>query len=327
MSTATSVPETYELEGDDAVRTLRSTGLGQLVKDSVTRFRAADGTSHTRSLAYQVTLALVPGLIALVGLATVLRAETFTAIVRQTTLGLAPGPAGEVINAALKQGSRAASGGGRAALLLGLLAALVSGTVAMGQIERGANRLYGVEQDRPTMRKYWKGFQLTVSAGLLAVLALLAILAGDQASKALKLSGMLTTLWSVLRWPVSLALVVVAFALLFRQAPNRRQPSASWLAAGSAVSVLLWLVFTVLLRLYLASSQQFGQTYGPLAGLIGILAWAFLTSLAIYAGLAFAAQLEAVRAGAPDPATRQDRNPAGPRTGARRSSRTPAGLS
>jgi hypothetical protein len=71
MSTATSVPETYELEGDDAVRTLRSTGLGQLVKDSVTRFRAADGTSHTRSLAYQVTLALVPGLIAIVGLATV----------------------------------------------------------------------------------------------------------------------------------------------------------------------------------------------------------------------------------------------------------------
>ena len=29
MSTATSVPETYELEGDDAIQTLRNTGWAQ----------------------------------------------------------------------------------------------------------------------------------------------------------------------------------------------------------------------------------------------------------------------------------------------------------
>ncbi|MDF2744195.1 MAG: ribonuclease, partial [Actinomycetia bacterium] len=70
MSTATSVPETYELEGDDALRTLRSTGWGQLAKDSFVRFRAADGTSHSRSLAFQVMLTLLPFVIAVVGLAT-----------------------------------------------------------------------------------------------------------------------------------------------------------------------------------------------------------------------------------------------------------------
>jgi hypothetical protein len=39
--------------------------------------------------------------------------------------------------------------------------------------------------------------------------------------------------------------------------------------------------------------------------MIGILAWALLTSLAAFLGLAFAAQLEAVRAGVPSPATGQ----------------------
>jgi uncharacterized BrkB/YihY/UPF0761 family membrane protein len=67
-------------------------------------------------------------------------------------------------------------------------------------------------------------------------------------------------------------------------------------------------VFTGLLSLYLTASRSFGQTYGPLAGLIGILLWAFLTSLAVLLGLAFAAQLEAVRAGVPNPQTAEDRH-------------------
>ena len=41
---------------------------------------------------------------------------------------------------------------------------------------------------------------------------------------------------------------------------------------------------------------------GPtLTGIIAILVWTFLTALALFLGLAFAAQLEAVRAGVPEP--------------------------
>jgi uncharacterized BrkB/YihY/UPF0761 family membrane protein len=112
--------------------------------------------------------------------------------------------------------------------------------------------------------------------------------------------------------------VIVAFALLFRAAPRRHQPSWSWLAVGSGVSVLLWFLFTGALALYLdASSGTFGRTYGPLTGVIAILIWTFLTSLAIYLGLAFAAQLEAVRAGVPTPKTGEHENPQGSRRGRR----------
>ena len=80
-------------------------------------------------------------------------------------------------------------------------------------------------------------------------------------------------------------------------------------------------IFTGLLALYLdASSGTFGRTYGPLTGMIAVLIWSFLTSLAIYLGLAFAAQLEAVRAGVPAPKTEEQANPAGP-DGSRRRSR------
>ena len=311
MSTATSVPETYELEGDDALRTLRRTGWGQLAKDSFQRFRAADGFSHSRALAFQVTLALLPAVIATVGLATAMQASRFRQLVVQTVDRLAPGPAGQLITDAVQQGAKSGARGGIAALVLGALAALGSATLAMGQIERGANRLYGVERDRPTTQKYWNAFLLACSAGVLVLLAFVLIVAGADIAKATGLSGVVRALWTLLRWPLSIALAVVAFAVLFREAPRRRQPSWSWLAVGSGVSVLLWFVFTGLLAFYLnASSGTFGRTYGPLTGMIAVLVWAFLTALAVFLGIAFAAQLEAVRAGVPEPVTGEQVNPA-----------------
>ena len=57
--------------------------------------------------------------------------------------------------------------GGQLALWLGLLAAIVALTTAMGQIERGANRIYGIERDRPALRKYGRALLMALTAGLL----------------------------------------------------------------------------------------------------------------------------------------------------------------
>lgn len=311
MSTATLVPETYQLEGDDALETLRRTGWGRLLKDSFRRFRYADGFSHSRALAFQVTLSLLPATIAVVGFATLLHAEHFRDILGQMATRLAPGPAGDVVVAAFRHGQKAVGGGAVSAMVFGLLTALISAATAMGQVERGANRIYGVERDRPAVRKYTVGFLLACSSGLAIVLSLVLVVAGEDISGAIGISGGVELLWAVLRWPVAIVLLVAAVALLFRSSPRRHQPAASWLASGSAVSVLLGLAFSGLLSLYLGVSTTFGQTYGPLAGLIGVLVWAVLTSMAVFFGLAFAAQLEAVRAGVATPITGQRSNAAG----------------
>ena len=52
---------------------------------------------------------------------------------------------------------------------------------------------------------------------------------------------------------------------------------------------------------FFAVSHSFGDTYGPLAGMVALLLWAFLSSVAIFFGAAAAAQLEAVRAGNREP--------------------------
>ena len=95
MTTAASVPSTHgELEGDEALETLRATGRRRLVADAISRFRAADGFSHSRALAFQVCLTLLPAIIAVVGLAAALDQETFARVVRETIAELAPGRGG-----------------------------------------------------------------------------------------------------------------------------------------------------------------------------------------------------------------------------------------
>ncbi len=308
MTTAAAVPRTHgELEGDQAFETLRRRGRRRLLLDSVVRFRAADGFSHSRALAFQITLTLLPALIAVVGLAETLEQETFRRVVQETISTLAPGAAGDLLTEALQQGTTSArQESGEAALAAGFIAALIAGTTAMAQIERGSNRIYGVERDRPFIRKYATALLLACTAGVLGVLSVVVLVGGAAIGDALDLGENFESAWAIARWPAGLAFVVGSVALLFEYSPRRRQPEPSWLAVGAAMATLLWLAFMGVLALYIEATDSFGATYGPLAGTIGVLLWAFATSVALFLGLAFAAQLEAVRAGAPSPRTDRD---------------------
>jgi YihY family inner membrane protein len=310
LSTASAVPETHgELEGDEALETLRTLGGARLVTDSITRFRAADGFSHSRALAFQATLTLLPALIAVVGLAAALDQDTFTRVVTATVDDLAPGAAGEILTDALRHGSASArKDSGETAVVAGFLAAMLAGATAMAQVERGANRIYGVERDRPFLHKYGVAAVLAVSAGIGALLSLVVLVGGEAIREHVRWSSGLEVAWDLTRWPAGLALVVASVALLFKLAPRRRQPDWSWLAFGAAVSALLWLVFMGLLKLYIEATGSFGATYGPIAGTIGVLLWSFAAAVALFLGVAFAAQLEAVRAGVSAPRVARDSN-------------------
>jgi YihY family inner membrane protein len=294
MSTATLVPATMGLEGDDALYTLRATGRRKLALDAFDRFRAADGFSHTRALAFQFALTLVPALITVVGLATALDQDAFTRIVREVLGELTPGATGDLVTDAFRQGTASSRReNGEVALTLGGAATLLAGTTAFGQLERGANRIYGVERDRPPLRKYGVAALLFLTAGGAGILAAVLLVAGETLADAAGLGPA----FAVARWPLVLVLIVIALALLFQIAPRRRQPEPSWLAVGSGVAALLWLAFTGGLALLIGATESFGATYGSLAGTVAVLLWTLLTALALLLGLAFAAQLEAVRAG------------------------------
>ena len=230
-------------------------------------------------------------------------------MVRDTVAAIAPGAAGEILTDALRQGASAArKESGETAVVGGAIAAAIAGTTAMAQVERGANRIYGTESDRPFLRKYLTAAMLAATAGTLALLSLVVLVGGSAIRDSVGWGDTLSDIWRVARWPLGIGLAVGSIALLFEHAPRRRQPEPSWLAFGAVAAAALWLVFMALFALYVEATGSFGATYGPIAGTIGVLLWTFLSAVALFAGLAVAAQLEAVRAGVVAPRVARDGN-------------------
>jgi YihY family inner membrane protein len=303
------VPETGlmsddELSADDAWPTARRHGLRPLLAAAFVRFRYGDGFSHARAFALQLALATVPLVIAGAGLATAIGARSFAEVVARTVVAISPGDSdalvADVVNTDDEGTERA-----EVIVVLGLATAFLAATSAFAQLERGANRIYGTDRDRPALRKYGLAALLTATAGVAMAAGLLLIVAGEPFGDAIEAvyrwGEAAETIWDILRWPVGLLLLMLAVTVLFSYSPRRRQPGLSWLSVGAAVTLLAWLAGSALLAFYVAAAGNFGDTYGPLTAVMALLLWANVTGIALLAGLALAAQLEAVRGGRPDP--------------------------
>jgi len=317
VSSTEPVPETRDMSGDelsadDALHALRHYGRWPLVRDAFIRFRYGDGFSHARAFAFQLCLAIVPFLIALSGLAADLGAEDGGRVIAETILGLTPGASDPLVSELLEDSERT-SDAGEVALTLGLITGLAALTTAISQIERGANRIYGIERDRPALLKYLRATVLAGLAGIPALVGFLLLVAGrpfgDAAEQHWGWPGELRVAWDFVRWPLSLVLIVFAVSLLFKYSPRRHQPGLSWLFFGAGVATALWWLASLLLAGYVRFGGSFGATYGPLTAIIALLLWANLTGIALFLGIAFAAQLEAARVGVARPALRDRWDP------------------
>lgn len=311
MTTATRVPVTVdydgaELDAEDAWHTIRRHGAAHLLTQSFVRFRYGDGFTNSRALALQIALAVVPFLLALTGLATDLDDGRAANVVAGTVEELTPGGGDtEAVGNALRGGGDESSKAGELALGFGLFFSLISMTTAMAQVERGSNRIYGIPRDRPSLHKYGRAAVMMAVLSLPTGVGFMLLVAGGPLGQALAdtyvWSDAQLLWWEVLRWPNGLALTTFAIAVLLNHSPRRRQPGLSWLALGAGVGVLMTMLASASLAAYVHFSGSFGSVYGPLAGVMALLLWCYLSSMALFFGTALAAQLEAVRAGLPHP--------------------------
>ncbi len=305
MSSVTPVPEVrtspagQRLTARGAWSTARAAGARPVGTETFVRFRYGDGFSSARALGLQLSLTAIPLVIAVVGLSNELSSGTLGLLLRRTVLALTPGASDALLTRALEPLSDAGDErGAELALWLGLLFALVSLTTGMGQVERGVNRIYGIQRDRPTPVKYLRAALLAGCAGLPAMVGFLVLVSAAAFGEAVEqVYGIDDDTVSVLAWPPGAGLMLLGIVLMFRRAPRRDQPAWSFLAIGGGAALLVWLLLTGLLAYYLHLSAGLGSVYGPLTGVMALLLWAQLTAGAIFLGLALCAQLEAAAAG------------------------------
>jgi len=188
---------------------------------------------------------------------------------------------------------------GTGKLSLGLILALWVSSSGINSLAQALNAAYNVRETRPWWKVRLISIALTIGLAVLIISALLIVLYGGRLGHpvaALFHAGpAFAVLWRILQWPIALAFVVIAFVMIYRFVPNvsakrhgKGLPDSDyrrrWFSPGVIIAVVLWLLVSLLLRLYLHFFNSYNATYGSLGAVIILMLWFYLTGTAILLG-------------------------------------------
>ncbi|HEX5436087.1 MAG TPA: YihY/virulence factor BrkB family protein [Gemmatimonadaceae bacterium] len=166
---------------------------------------------------------------------------------------------------------------------VGAVLALWSGSNLFSTLMDALNRAYDVTETRPFWKRRLICLAAVLATSLLVLIASAAVLAGPQIagwiSNHTALGRPVAVVWSIVQWPLAFTVLVLAHFLVFYLLPCLRQRVRTVLV-GSVVGAALWVIVTLLFRVYVQSYASYNKTYGTIGGVIVLLTWMYLTMLA-----------------------------------------------
>lgn len=168
-------------------------------------------------------------------------------------------------------------------MTLGVLLTLWSASAGVDNMRGTLNEVYNLKETRSWIRAKLTSLGLTIAIGLLILLAMAFLVYGSNLIAYVLPVGSEYVL-KALEWVVILALLLLAFALLYNFGPNHDVFQWKWITPGAVIGVLLWIVLSGGFRIYLHYFDSYAATYGSLGAVIILLLWLYLTALVILIG-------------------------------------------
>jgi membrane protein len=262
------------------------------LKRAVQQFSADKGTDRAAILTYFAVLSLAPLLLAVFSILTLFLAsaadtvENFTEdLVTQTVPSEYQDLALNLINTMTDSAS-----GGIIALIVGTVVALWSASKYVQAFSRNINGIYDVVEGRSMIKFYLSMLGITLVMVITVVVALLSLALNATlvetvfapVAQALGAEGALTTLtdtflpiWSWLKYPVVLALLIIMLGVLYHFSGNveRRFRLFSFGAIIAVVGIILAGIAMAIYLTYFASYSSYGAI-GTLMAVLFVI-WIF----------------------------------------------------
>lgn len=203
-----------------------------------------------------------------------------------------PEEGGALASSVLESLTDPASGQLGWALLITLAITLWStGSGVLGLLD-GSSAAYGEADTRGFLRRRSVGI-LGAVAGLTTLTVVVVL--GTAAERVVEGAGagegvVAATAW--LRWPALLLLLTGVLLVLYRVGPDRPGARWRWLWPGAVTGAVTWALATAGFGLYVSRMADLDDTYGPLAGVIVVMLWTFLSAFAVLLGAVVNAELE-----------------------------------
>jgi membrane protein len=258
--------------GPDSPLELESTDWKATLKRTMKEIKDDRVTLAAAGMAYYFFLALIPALIAFIGIMGLLDIDT-TDITQRIQKNL-PGSSGRVLSQPLESAQDSSDNASLVAAIGGIAVALWSASSGFGGLQGALNIAYDVPEERKFVRKRLVALALLVATGLLGGVPSPFLTFGD------------TLVFQILGWVLTLVAVSILFSIYYYIAPNRESPTWQWVSFGGVIGMILWIVVSVGFNIYVEQlgSESYSRTYGSLAGVIILILYLFLSSLAVLIG-------------------------------------------
>ena len=149
------------------------------------------------------------------------------------------------------------------------------------------NRIYHLQESRAAWRTRLMALGVVGMSSILLVLGFLFVVFGEDLAggteEARRLRGVIFSF--VFEWsqPISVLVVFLAASFLYWLAPKfKHEHRVSW--PGSVVFAVAWIVTTVGFNLYLRRLAVYDQVYGPMATVVVMLTWVYLSAVLVLVG-------------------------------------------
>lgn len=290
-----TAPDPEDPRKPDDLTDITKPGWKYSLRRTVREFGHDQCIDLAAALTYYAVLAIFPALIALISVLGVFgQGKSTTDALVELVGGLGPQETTDTIREVV-EGLQTNQGAGLG-LALGLAGALWSASGYVGAFSRAMNRMYEIDEGRPIWKLRPVMLVITlVSVILTAIGALILAVSGPVAQAigdAVGLGDQAVTVWSIAKWPVLLAIVVVVIAILYYATPNVRQPKFRWMSTGAFIAIVVWVLASAAFGFYVANFGNYNKTYGSLAAVIIFLLWLWITNLALLFGAEFDAEVE-----------------------------------
>jgi membrane protein len=292
---AGQAPDPNDSRKPGSPRDLEKPSWKYIARKTLREFSKDQCPDLAAALTYYSVLSIFPALLALVSLLGIFGdPQKTTSALLDIVQGFAPGQTVDTLRPVVQDLASSSAAG--LTLILGLLTALWSASGYVGAFGRAMNRVYETDEGRPFVKL--RGTMLGVTVvNLVIVVAIAAMLVlsgpvAESVGNLIGLGGAFLTVWNIAKWPVMLALIIVAIAILYYATPNVKQPKFRWMSMGSAIALVVFLLASLAFGFYVAYSNSYNKTYGAIGGVIVALLWLWILNMSLLFGAEFDAEVE-----------------------------------
>jgi membrane protein len=243
-------------------------------------------------LSYYFFLALFPAILFLLALASFFPLSNITDDVGRF---LGPFVSPQVLELIQEQMRRLANNENGGLLTFGVAVALWSSSAALVSIGGALNRAYDIEEGRPWWKVRLIAIGLTLGVAVIVLVALSLVLLGPTLAEWLgRTTGWgapFEWTWLLLQWPLVFILITIGIGLIYYFGPDADQDWA-WITPGAVAATVLWLLVSLLFKIYVANFTDYEGSYGTVGGVIVVLLWFYVSGIAILTGAELNAEIE-----------------------------------